>query len=239
METKTNYLLLGVFFSIVLAAFAGFIVWLGKLDRNMGEYSEYFVSLKELPRGVRNESVIHYLGLPVGFVKSYSLKDNSIEMKIWIQKEIPVMRDSSIIITPALTGAPNVKLNIGSGEKFAKNEKKILRYQESWIDKGIDNTEQILERINLLLSDQNIENISKLIENVSALSMSLNTFSTSLNTELKDLSNAFLPLAKDLRRNSTSLERVLDNADRLILRLGNKPSDLIFGKNAEKLGPRE
>lgn len=239
METKTNYLLLGVFFSIVLAALAGFIIWLGKLDRNMGAYSEYFVSLKELPRGVRNESVVHYLGLPVGFVKSYELKNNEIEMKIWIQNEILVPKDSSIIIIPGLTGAPNVKLNIGSAEAFAENEKKILRYQESWIDKGIDNTGQILERINLLLSDQNIENISKLIENVSALSVSLNSFSTTLNTELKDLSSAFLPLAKDLRRNSTSLERVLENADRLILRLGNKPSDLIFGKNAEKLGPRE
>ena len=52
MEARLNYVLLGSFFVIVLLALAGFILWMGKYDRNLSEYREYYIYNKELPAGI-------------------------------------------------------------------------------------------------------------------------------------------------------------------------------------------
>ena len=69
MEARLNYVLLGSFFVIVLLALAGFVLWMGKYDRNLSEYREYDIYNKELTAGSRIETPVKYLGLPVGFVK--------------------------------------------------------------------------------------------------------------------------------------------------------------------------
>lgn len=51
MEARLNYVLLGVFLVASLVALAGFVFWMGKYDRNLGAYVEYYLYNKELPKG--------------------------------------------------------------------------------------------------------------------------------------------------------------------------------------------
>ncbi len=56
MEARLNYVLLGVFFVVSLIALAGFVFWMGKYDRNLKDYHEYYLYNKNLPKGIRTES---------------------------------------------------------------------------------------------------------------------------------------------------------------------------------------
>ncbi|WP_299545959.1 MlaD family protein [uncultured Helicobacter sp.] len=195
MEARLNYVLLGVFLVASLVALVGFVFWMGKYDRNLGAYKEYYLYNKELPKGIRIETPVRYLGLPVGFVKSYDLSkmQDGVEIVIWVEKEIILHKGvRASVESQSLTGGNYIALAQGDGEPFAKEDKAVIEFQENWIEKIGSKTEVIFDRLevsldhlNSLLSEKNLANVEVALENIMHASVSF-------KTALKDLNSAFV-----------------------------------------------
>lgn len=194
MEARFNYILLGLFAVLSLAALVGFVFWAGKYDRNLGAYRVYYLYNKELPKGILVETPVRYLGLPVGFVKSYGLNNaqDKVEIIIWIKKEITLHQGTyAVVESQGLTGGNYIALIQGKGLPFPKESQAVLEFQENWIEKVeskaemvFDRLEVSLNRLNMLLSKRNLENVETALENITEASSQFNTALNHLNRVL-------------------------------------------------------
>ncbi|MDE7175953.1 MAG: MlaD family protein [Helicobacter sp.] len=267
MEARLNYVLLGVFFVVSLVALAGFVFWMGKYDRNLKDYHEYYLYNKNLPKGIRTETQVRYLGLPVGFVKSYKLNTEAedVEITLWIKKEIVLREGARIFVdSQGLTGGAFLSLVQGQGEFYKEGEKAVLSLQENWLEKVgskaenvFDRLEMSLNRINRLLSDKNLDNIERTLSGLANLPPRVDSVLLSAQKEIKgvgesreaihhDIINGdynlraiLTPLLYDLERNSKTLEQVLQRAESSMENFSNAPSEFLFGTRGQALGPRE
>ncbi len=265
MEARLNYVLLGVFFVAVLLTLAGFIFWMGKYDRNLSEYKEYFIYNRELPRGIRIETPVKYLGLPVGFVRHYRLSGDEVEIIIWVKKEIALNEGSKVVVeSQGLTGGNFLTLIQGEGKPFEKSQKAILGFKENWIEQVSSKAENVmaqlevsLERFNRLLSDKNLGNIEVSLQNFANVSDEFYwalkearreigyigelraKFNESLVRGDYNLRFILTPLLFDLEQNSKALQKILQEASEVLEDFRDSPSGFLFDSTKPKLGARE
>ncbi|MDD6055725.1 MAG: MlaD family protein [Helicobacteraceae bacterium] len=274
MEARLNYVLLGIFLVGTLFALVIFIFWMGKHDRSLKDYNAFYLYNTELPRGIREETPVRYLGLPVGFVKSYSLSadKNGVELEIWVKKEIAIKKGAYVSVeSQGLTGGNFLSLHQGDGAFYGENEKVVLNFKANWIEKVgskaevvFDRLEMSLDKINLLLSTQNINNFSKTLENLKLASARFDNALMGLDSTLKEAKSVFSgikktnrlidstiingdynlrqmvsPLLLELERNSIILNRILSDTESEIDTFKSAPSSYIFSTQEQILGPRE
>ncbi|PZT48510.1 ABC transporter permease [Helicobacter valdiviensis] len=264
MESRLNYVLLGVFFVFSLVALAFFVFWAGKYDRNLTQYNPYYLYHKELPKGVRKETQVRYLGIPVGFVKDYKLQGDKVEILLWVKKEIELKEGAKAIVeSQGLTGGNYISLIQGDGGSF-KGERAVLAFEANWIEKVGDRAQETikkleisLDRVNLLLNDKNLENFEKSLENFASFTTHLNStlvhfnneidgfskvrdsFSQSLERGDYNLKQMLTPLLYELEENSKNLQRILQTSNDILQNLEESPSDFFFSRQKIELGPRE
>lgn len=265
METRLNYVLLGVFFIAVLLALAGFIFWMGKYDRNLSEYNEYYIYNKELPNGIRVETPVKYLGLPVGFVRHYQLSGNEVEIVVWVQKEIILNEGSKVAVqSQGLTGGNFLTLIQGKGKPFSQSQKAILGFKENWIEQVSSKAENVmaqletsLERFNQLLNDKNLGNIETSLQNFANVSSELYWVLKDTRAEIRNIGEVrarldedlkqgdynlrliLTPLLFNLEQNSKSLQKILQEGNEILDDFRDSPSGFLFHSTKQKLGPRE
>ncbi|WP_104722437.1 MlaD family protein [Helicobacter mesocricetorum] len=265
MESRLNYILVGIFFFLSLIALIGFVFWFGKYDKNLDKYNPYYLYVKELPKGIRIETPVRYLGIPVGFVKSYKIIDKSVEIILWIKKDITIHKDSKVVVeTQGLTGGNFFSLSQGEGMPFKNHEKAILSLESNWIEKIGDKTqiamEQLgisLDKFNSLLNDENIHNFNTILKNLALASNSFNVTLNAIEYELKGFSTTrekfeqtllrgdynlralFTPLLVSIEQNSKTLQQLLLESKETLQSLEKSPNDFLLGVRKEKLGPRE
>ncbi len=265
MESRLNYVLIGIFFFFSLIALAGFIFWFGKYDRSIDEYNPYYLYAKELPKNIRIKTPVRYLGIPVGFVKSYRIMDNSVEIILWIKKDIIVHKDSKVMVeTQGLTGGNFFALSQGDGAPFRANEKAVLNLEANWIEKISDKTQIAMEQLgislykfNNLLNDENIENFHTILKNLAIASNNLNTTLSTIEYELKDFGKTrerfeqtllrgdynfralLTPLLVSIEQNSKTFQQLLLEGKETLQSLEKSPTDFLLGIRKEKLGPKE
>lgn len=185
MEARFNYVLLGLFVVLSLVALVGFVFLMGKYDRNLGAYRVYYLYNKELPKGILVETQVRYLGLPVGFVKSYGLNEaqDKVEIIIWVKKEITLHQGTyAVVESQGLTGGNYIALMQGGGLPFSKESQAVLEFKENWIEKVenkaevvFDRLEMSLNRLNMLLSQKNLENVETALGNIAEASSQFKT----------------------------------------------------------------
>lgn len=267
MEARLNYVLLGVFFVVSLITLAGFVFWMGKHDRNLKDYREYYLYNKTLPKGIRTETPVRYLGLPVGFVKDYQLNLNKedVEITLWIKREIVLREGARIFVdSQGLTGGAFLSLVQGEGEVYPEGEKVILSLQENWIEKVGREAENVfdklsasLDRLNRLMSDENLNNIEQALSGLASLPPKLENVLASAQREIRGIGESrevihrditsgdynlrmiLTPLLYDLEQNSKTLEQILQRAEVSMEDFSNAPSEFLFGTREQVLGPRE
>lgn len=260
METRLNYVLIGSFFFVSLMALIVFVYWFGKYDRSLKEYNEYYVYTSELPKNVKKETIVHYLGIPVGFVKDFVLEQSSnrVKLVLWIKKEIEVKKGASIEVEQALLGNIFLALVQGEGEYYSKGDAPIvLGFSPNWVDKFSSKTEALvdkvdssLDRFNALLSDDNLLNFKITLSNLSNFSASLESTMQSAQKEIMKLGKMQQDLALSINRGDYNLRLILsplifnlneliNQSQDLVNEVEQSPVDFLFGVRENKLGPRE
>jgi phospholipid/cholesterol/gamma-HCH transport system substrate-binding protein len=118
LETKGNFLLIGVFALAGLLGILGFFLWLARveLDRQFSYYDVRFTSVA----GLGAASDVRFSGLPVGQVVDVRLapdRDGTILVRLEVDAETPVRADSiATIESQGVTGVSFVSIGPGTPE---------------------------------------------------------------------------------------------------------------------------
>jgi phospholipid/cholesterol/gamma-HCH transport system substrate-binding protein len=118
VETKGNFLLIGLFSLAGMLGILGFFLWLAQveLDRQFSYYDVRFTSVA----GLSAASDVRFSGLPVGQVVDVRLapdRDGTILVRLEVDAETPVRTDSiATIESQGVTGVSFVSIGPGTAE---------------------------------------------------------------------------------------------------------------------------
>lgn len=246
MDRNVNYVVVGSFVVVVLCMMFGFILWLvGSHDAR--SYDFYTVKFSGAISGVSVGGKVSYLGVEVGEVLEIRLNPNepdAIRVDIEIDQDTPVNVGTKATLKPqGITGLSLIEIstqNINDAklEKMEEERYPLIHASGSDLDKILSDFPQItmkaiklIDRLNLALSDDNLENISSILDNVDALSVDLNGLLSEDNVfnVATTLSNAAI-LSEDAKNLITELEIASQNFASTTKRINN-----ILKKNEDSI----
>lgn len=196
METKANHIVIGAFAIVTIIAAFGFVVWIGQIQLSR-EYSTYDMYFEGSVSGLSVASDVRYNGISVGTVKAiHQDKDdpNLVLVRVEVEANTPIKEDT--VATMAFLGVTGVSfIELTGGTKDSKDllprdgaPYGVITVQRSAIQELMETAPNIVAQSNLLLlqgekllSDDNIERISRTIED-------LNTISSTFAQRERDIS---------------------------------------------------
>ncbi|HEX6859123.1 MAG TPA: MlaD family protein [Caulobacteraceae bacterium] len=189
MERQANYALVGFASLILFVGLVVFVFWLARMQFNQ-DYDIYDILFTEPVRGLSEGGEVHFNGIKVGEVTKLALDKrdpNRVIARIRITSEAPVRVDSRATLEPqGVTGVNYVQITAGTpSKKMLKeatppDEIPVILSQRSTISDLLEGggtvlsrTIEALDRINLVLSDQNIRTFSASLSDVQAVTAEL------------------------------------------------------------------
>jgi len=180
METRANYILIGVFFLAGVLGIVAFFLWFARieLDRTLAYYDISFSSVS----GLSNASDVRFSGLPVGQVVTVALSptgDGTIRVRVEIDADTPVRADSvATIEAQGVTGVSFVGISPGSpeapllepapGENIAEIEagRSALQSLSEDAPQLLSETLDILSGLSDFLNEDNRNSVETILRNI-------------------------------------------------------------------------
>lgn len=213
METRANHVLIGAFTLGVCLFAVLFALWMAKYTTEKA-YAEYDVVFQEAVTGLSTGSQVLYSGISVGEVRALSLmKDDprKVVARVRLSAETPVRTDTRAKLTmTGLTGVAVIQLSGGSPgaprlEGGNGKDVPVIQTEPSALQNIAATANEIVERINRLLSDANVERITRTLDQ-------LDQVTGSIAAEREEIS----ALIQNARAASEKLDATLASADRTI-----------------------
>jgi phospholipid/cholesterol/gamma-HCH transport system substrate-binding protein len=222
METRANYVLIGLFtLAVIVSAFA-FVWWFERASDSTSRVT-YEIIFDGSVSGLRTGSAVLFNGIRVGEVTSLALDANEpgrVVTKVGIGSETPVREDTRAsleyqgltgIASVALQGGspsapaliaqpgqlPRIQSEAGSAADFYKSAQKIA-----------GKVEDVVTRIDRLMA-ANDKKINQVVDDVSTFTAVLNKRSANIDTMLVDASE----LAHKLNGQADRLDNILKNVE--------------------------
>jgi phospholipid/cholesterol/gamma-HCH transport system substrate-binding protein len=161
METKANYLLIGLFTLAGLVGTLAFLLWLAKVEVER-QYS-YFEIVFDNVSGLAEASSVRYNGLPVGQVVALRLDPedpSKVRVRVELDAETPVKTDTQATLqAQGVTGISFVALSGGSAEAQPLPEDGVIEAAASPLQSVLEGAPVLLQRaVDLLESIDEIVN---------------------------------------------------------------------------------
>lgn len=198
MERNANYTLVGLSTLILTVALVVFVVWLARLRIN-AEYDLYDIVFQGPVRGLNEGGEVHFNGIKVGEVSKIALdkfNPRNVIARVRVTEDVPIRVDSYATLEPqGITGLNYVQITAGSGsrqllkdadqprcerEGLARACIPVIRSQRSAISDLLEGggtvltrTIEALDRMNRVLSDQNIKTFSAALSDTQAVTAEL------------------------------------------------------------------
>lgn len=210
METRAHHVLIGLFTIIVSICAVLFALWAANYASNRS-WDTYQVVFKEAVTGLGTGGIVQYNGINVGEVKYLSLDPNDprrVIAVIRLRAGTPVKIDTKAKLAfIGLTGVAQIQLSGGmpdSPRLMPTRDVPIptIATQPSALQNVAEAASDIVERVKLILSDENIARVSGALDD-------LHQLTTTLSGEKEDIA----VLIKNLRDASGQLNGVLDKAN--------------------------
>ena len=174
METRANYVLIGGFTLLASVFLLLFALWAAKFssDRNWREYQVVFT---EAVTGLTEGGSVQYNGISVGTVDKLSLAPDDPRKVIALLKlkaDAPVKVDTRAKLSQqGITGVPFIQLSGGSPQAAVleandNSDIPIIRTEPSALQNIADTASRLVERMDHLLSEENIRRISATLDNL-------------------------------------------------------------------------
>lgn len=211
MDTKINFLKIGIFISTFLILLIVTIFWLGKYGFENKKFDEYSTFFNESVSGLNVGSSIKYMGFEVGSVKEIKINPNNseeIQIDLLIKKDTPIKEDNFAILgNIGITGLKYIELKGGSNEanllKSNENGIRIIPSRISALSTLVDSTEDItkeliivLDGMKKVLNEENLKNFSQLLRNSEKSMDNIEKFSAYLIQNEKKLDDLIYALSK-------------------------------------------
>jgi phospholipid/cholesterol/gamma-HCH transport system substrate-binding protein len=185
MEKDANYALVGTTSLILVVGLVVFIVWLARLQFNR-DYDLYDVLFQGPVRGLSVGGEAHFNGIKVGEVTKIALDRTNparVIARVRVTSDVPIRTDSYATLEPqGITGVNYVQITAGTASRpllkdtVPHGQIPVLRSQRSALSDLLEGggtvltrTIEALDRVNRVLSDQNIKNISATISDTQAI----------------------------------------------------------------------
>ncbi len=189
MERDAHYAAVGIATIALLAAAVVFAMWLARLSFN-NDYDVYDIVFYGPVRGLSEGGEVHFNGIRVGEVTDLNLdpeKGDQVIARIRVDATTPVRVTSRAQLEPqGITGLNYIQITAGNPQsavlkdQYPANVVPVIQSQPSPIAELLSGsgtvlaqTVDALNRINRVLSDDNVRSFSTSLKNVEALTTEL------------------------------------------------------------------
>lgn len=218
METKANYLVIGIFTLLSIIGAFGLLLWLTKVQVDR-QYA-YFDILFPDVAGLSAAGDVRYNGLPVGQVVSLELDEGNsslVRVRIEVGAETPVNTDTiAKLQAQGVTGVSFVALSGGTATSTPLPEGSEIPSERSALQSVfegapllLDKAVALLEDVNDVFNQQNKDAIADILQNTANATARLDTTLTNFEALSTDLSTA----AREVAAFSNRLEELADVAE--------------------------
>lgn len=189
MERNAHYAAVGLATVTILVALAVFVVWLARFQFT-SEYDVYDILFTDPVRGLSEGGEVHFNGIRVGEVTDLKLDrrtGDQVIARVRLDAGIPIRVDSRAQLEPlGITGLNYIQITPGAPggpllkDQFPEGVTPVIQSQRSPISELLQGSGTVLaqavdalNRINRVLSDDNIRSFSTTLHNVETVSTEL------------------------------------------------------------------
>ena len=264
METRANYLIVGLFVLGLVGMLVLLIIWFSA--GNHQQRSIYLVYVNESVSGLNVQSTVKFNGVNVGYVSNISL-DSKDAQRVRIELEIndgtPINQSTRAVLqTQGITGVMFVGLQAGAadapplrrlpGEKYPVIEStpSLLMQVDAAVRemavtfKGVGGSvDELLSAKNQLAIQQSLANLavitSALASRSSDIENSMDSLTATLNETKKTMQGFSQQVMPGMTQTFSQLTRLLAELGPTARIIKNNPSVLVRGSAPARLGPGE
>ena len=216
METKANYVLIGAFTLAVSIFGLLFALWAANWSSER-EWNKYHIVFNEAVTGLFEGGSVRYNGITVGTIDQLRLAPNDprkVIATVRISTSTPIKTDTHAKISQdGLTGPTFIQLSGGSPNAplLVSNDSDILptiATEPSALQNIADTANRLVARMDVLLSDQNVQRISDSLANIEALTGSVAAQREDLGKLIVNAREASEQLQKTLATTDSAVTRI-------------------------------
>ncbi|MBY0541109.1 MAG: MlaD family protein [Arcobacteraceae bacterium] len=228
MDTKINFLKIGLFVIALVISLLVIVFWLGKFGFEKKKFDEYTIYFTESVSGLNIGSSIKYRGFEVGNVneiKLNPLNSEEIQIDIVIKKDTPIKEDNYAVLgNVGITGLKYIELKGGSNDSKLlhsdQNGFRIISSKQSDLSTLVDSTTdltnqltQVLGQMKKLLADENIKTISEILGKTQNSMSNVEQFSTYLVSNEKKIDELLQNISILTKNGNKSFESIDKSAN--------------------------
>ncbi len=245
METRANYVLIGVFTLAVIIGGFGFVWWIQRVSDSGGR-AVYEIAYEGSVSGLRKGSAVNFNGIRVGEVYNLSLDPadpRRVIAQVGVASNTPIRNDTkaglefqgltgiaTVTLTGGQAGAPAIAVEKGKTPLIVAEPSQDLmlaaRSAVNRIDKMLAENEKRIDQIvkNIAAITGELDNDGKgVIADIGAAAKSVREAADALGNQTE-------PTLKEYRLLATDARRAVADISRFIRDLEKNPSQLVFGK---------
>jgi phospholipid/cholesterol/gamma-HCH transport system substrate-binding protein len=214
METRANYLMVGVFTLAVIAGVFGFVFWMQHAGG--GERGYYKIAFDGSVAGLRTGGAVMYNGIRVGEVAGLQLdpaQGNQVLVTVAVQKGIAVRPDTQIGLEyQGLTGIASLSLKGGTGAPVPAGEKSnppVLQANSGTADVA-QNARDVLRRLDQFIAE-NQAAFHSAMQNINTFTAALAKSSDKIDSTLSNVDR----FSKVIADNSERFDHIAQGLENL------------------------
>lgn len=241
MESRTYALLAGLFVLALAAGLIAAIVW---FTGTHGERVQYVVVSRIAVSGLTPQAPVRLRGVDVGTVDSIRFDPNdprNILVTVTVDKNAPVTQGAYARLGYwGISGLTYVQIFTDDDVTQRLSPHGQIAMRPSLIDAAAASGQKLLanaaaaaDRVTALLSDKNLDTISRTLTKLQRAADGLVQATRSIQS---DVTKETLPKVNDL---TDALAHEAAKLDRLLTDLNHQPQSLLFGKSPPPPGPGE
>jgi phospholipid/cholesterol/gamma-HCH transport system substrate-binding protein len=247
MQRNANYALVGIASMVLIIGLIAFSLWLAAF--RLGQtYDAYDIVLKGPVRGLSEGGQVRFNGIKVGEVTGISLDPSDPALVIArtrVTSDVPIRVDSYAMLEPqGITGVNYVQITAGTPtlqllkDTVPENSVPRIRSQPGALTEMLDDGSNVLaratealERIDRVLSDENIERLSTILEDIQAVTAELRE-RKSIIAEAEDALASANQAAQEIGQFAKSGNTLVTGDGRhTLVKLGDAATEIEFAAN--------
>jgi phospholipid/cholesterol/gamma-HCH transport system substrate-binding protein len=247
METKVNYVAVGLFTLVLSAALIAGLLWLAAGGHFGKQYETYLAYVNESVAGLNLNAPVKYRGVDIGRVSDIRLdpvNSESVKLTFEITKGTPVKTDTTAVLkSQGLTGIAYVELDGGSKEApllvrasgadypVIQTKPSLAARLENVATQVLSNLDRTSNNLNALLSDENRAALQRTLADISTITHTIAARKDSIDSTLANADKLFEqgnramaqvgPAIQRIDRSAEAIRKMAENASVASVEAGN------------------
>jgi len=212
METKVNYVVVGIFTLLLSVAMVAGILWLSAGKQYNKAYDTYLAYMHESVSGLNLNAPVKYRGVEVGQVRLISLDKSNpeqVRLEFAIERGTPIKEDTiAVLKVQGLTGIAYVELSGNSSQSplleptrhppypVIRTGPSLMGRLDTALTGLLTSLNKTTENLNALLNEENRNSLKQTLADISTLTGTLAARKADLDKTVTNASRSMENVAK-------------------------------------------